>query len=147
MFKNFDKRYNNDGTCETVNYDSDHENVMNYIDEFIIKVWKKHNSISLFDVTMHVHNFLYNDVIKMMMKKDIGCLDELKVYELTNLVDGLKSNLGCYNPDFDKMFFDFSISISKYGRYDLTDLYETKYKFLVTLMSKTDVKANINDEF
>ena len=147
MFKNFEKRLHNDGYCEKINNNSDNENVMNYIDEFIVKVWKKHKSINLFNVTMHIHNFLYNDVIKMMYTKDISSLDDLKVYEMTKLIGELKHRLGCYNEEYDKMFFDFFILISHYGKYQLQNLYEKEYEYLVTMIENTDVKTNLNDEF
>lgn len=147
MYKNYEKCYHVNGECERKDNNTDNENVMNYIDEFIIKVWKKHNSINLFNVTMHIHNFLYNDVLKTLYSKDISSLEDLKVYELTRMTGELKQRLGCYSTDFDKMFFDFFIWISHYGKYELQDLYEKEYSFLVSMIEKKDVKTNLNDEF
>ena len=138
MYKNYEKCYHTTGDVEQINNNTDNENVMNYIDEFIVKVWKKHNSINLFTVTMHIHDFLYNDVVKMMYSKEISGLDDLKVHELTKMIEELKQRLGCYNADFDKMFFDFFIWIGHFGKYELRSLYENEYGYLVSMISKND---------
>lgn len=129
MFKNYEKRFDNEGYCEKINNNKYTEDMSNTIDEFIVKAWKKTKDNNLNDISSGVYYNVYNELVVK------GKNGDMSVCEMKSVMTKIKNACGIYSNEFDKEVFDFVfIMITEYSTIEIQNCFEDLYRPIVKMV-------------